>query len=253
MSLNITIAPKYESEHDFIASLPQVFDSGERLYDGRNKVRLFVRGGKRYVVKRFHKLSFPKNIIYTFFRKNKARRAYENALRLISKGVATPEPIALIEERNAGLLSAVYFVSGYTDWQAIRHPLTEEAPFNRQMTVDYARFVASLHMKGIIHKDLNNTNVLYHDNGGHYDFMLIDINRMTFTPDGSPARDEDCLENLTLFADRGEMFDFFASEYVSDRGWNASRVADVFAAKAKHDRHWHRKQAFKSKLRKLHL
>lgn len=243
----ITIRQEFESQREFLCKLPGKFESddGTTLYEGRNTVRLFVSGGRRYVVKRFHRLNLLKAVIYTFFRHDKARHAYWNSIRLIEKGVLTPEPVAVIGEYSHGLLRDAYYVSGYTDWNAIRKPLTEDVPFDRLMTADYARFVATLHQKGIIHKDLNNTNVLYHNGESHYEFMLIDVNRMAFTKDGEPPADKACLENLTLFADRGEMFDFFAAEYIKARGWSESRITDVFEAKARHDHHWHRKQAFK--------
>lgn len=254
MSTQITIAQDFKAWRKDMVSLPDTLKTGqaEKLYDGRNKIWLLSRGEVKYVVKCFHPLGFIKGVIYTFFRKNKAIRAFQNGILLESKGVKTPKPIALIEQKRLGLYRKLYYVSTFTDWLPIRKPLTEDSPFNKLMTIDYAHFVATLHEKGIIHKDLNNTNVLYHLNGQHYEFMLIDINRMTFTSDGNAAPYEDCLENLTLFADRGEMFDTFAAEYIKARGWDASHIADVFNAKAKHDRHWQRKKKLKSLIHRHH-
>lgn len=245
--MKITVAPSFEDLRDEILSLPERIAKGEGslLYNGRNKVWLFDHDDKKYVVKRFHDLGILKGIIYTFFRKNKARRAYDNGLLLLKEGVKNPAPIALLEEKRHGLYKTLYYICAYTDWQAIRKPLTEDVPFNRQMTIEYAQFVASLHEKGIIHRDLNNTNVLYNLSGEHYEFMLIDINRMSFTEDGIAAPLKDCLENLTLFANRGDMFDLFAAEYVKARGWDAARVTEIFEAKATHDRHWQRKKRIK--------
>lgn len=254
MSVNVTIAPKFGSWREEIVSLPRLIDNGkgELLYGGRNKVWLFSHNGEKYVVKAFRRLGLLKGIAYTFFRKNKARRAFENGMTLLEKGVRTPVPIAVIEEKRYGLYHRLYYASGYTGWKPIRKPLTEDVPFNMRMTTDYARFVASLHKKGIIHKDLNNTNVLYHLGEGHYEFMLIDINRMAFTTGGSEAPLGECLENITLFADRGEMFDTFADEYVKARGWDKAFVKEIYKAKARHDRHWHRKKAWKHLFSKKH-
>ena len=49
--------------------------------------------------------------MYSFFRKNKARRAYEHALRLRGMGFDTPEPVAWSEYRKDGLIADTYFVS----------------------------------------------------------------------------------------------------------------------------------------------
>lgn len=220
------------------------------IYQGRNKVWLTKLNSRKVVVKEFHKLGFFKGFIYTFFRKNKAQKAFDNAMELLKRGVLTPEPIDVKEVRRCGLLCKVYYISSYTDWQAIRKPLTEDIPYNRQMAIDFAHFVARLHEKGIIHHDLNNTNVLYKKSGQHYNFMLIDINRMSFTSKMHPAHDKDCLENLCLFSNRGEMFDTFANVYVRTRGWDHSRLADALKAKDRHDRRWKRKKKLK---RLLHL
>lgn len=148
-------------------SLPKLVadNKGTLIYNGRNKVWIFNHDDIKYVVKKFHSLGFWKGIIYTFFRENKARRAFENGQRLLKNGIKTPEPIALIEEKKYGLYNELYYVTGYIDWLPIRKPLIEDDLFNLQMTLDYAHFLADLHQKGIIHKDLNNTNVLYHLDG----------------------------------------------------------------------------------------
>lgn len=252
--MSITMAPGFESWRGEMASLPQLISEGKGtlLFGGRNKVWLFVHAGHRYVAKQYRRLGWAKAVVYTFLRENKARRAFENAVLLTRKGFDTPQPIALIEQKRHGLYRDLYYVSAYTDWPPIRKPLTEDKPFDRQMAADFARFVASLHQKGIIHKDLNNTNVLYHRDGEHYQFMLIDINRMSFTRDGSAAPVDKCLENLTLFANRGEMFDLFAAEYVKARGWDSGRTAEVFEAKARHDRHWQRKKHLKHFISRHH-
>lgn len=227
-------------------------ESGKLIYRGRNKVWLVRHDGREVVVKEYHELGFLKGIVYTFFRKNKAQRAFDNALRLLERGILTPEPIDVVEQHRFGLLRRLYYVSSYTDRLPIRKPLTEDNPFNIRMTIDFAHFVARLHTKGVIHHDLNNTNVLYRLKGRHYEFMLIDINRVSFTAGGRPAADAACLENLTLFANRGAMFDTFAAEYVRARGWDSCRIKDIYKAKARHDRHWQRKKAVKSFIRKLY-
>ena len=43
-----------------------------------------------------------------------------------------------------------------------------------------AEFTASLHSKGIFHIDYSPGNILYKGAGQHYEFMLVDINRMRF-------------------------------------------------------------------------
>ena len=123
--------------------------------NNRNKVDLASLDGKPVVVKKYKRTNLLTGIIYTFFRKSKARRAYEHALRLLSLGISTPFPIAYIEESRWGIFRDGYFISEYVDLPAV-----------------------TLHMTGIIPLDYNTTNILFEKTAGRYKFTLIDINRM---------------------------------------------------------------------------
>lgn len=252
------IAPAFERIGEEIEKIPEQIEKseGRLLWDGRNKIIAFdhIAGcDKTLVVKKFKKLDFFKRIIYTFFRSNKAKKSYLNALRLTERGIDTPTPIAYIEDYRCGLLQKVYYVCGYTDLHPIRERLVDLVPFDRQMEKDYAQFVASLHEKGVIHKDLNNTNVLFAPlTGGHYHFQLIDINRVKFYSDGDKPNDRVWMENLTLFADRGEMYTAFVNDYVSCRHLPKSYVGEIMKAKVRHDHHWHRKTMIKKLFKKGH-
>ena len=78
------------SEHlrDFAERLPELFDrEGEVLHAGRNTIKAFEAEGERLVVKRFKRPNLLRAVIYTFFRRSKARRSYEHAVRLHEKGI----------------------------------------------------------------------------------------------------------------------------------------------------------------------
>lgn len=252
------IAPAFERIGEEIEKIPEQIEKseGRLLWDGRNKIIAFdhIAGcDKTLVVKKFKKLDFFKRIIYTFFRTNKAKKSYLNALRLTERGIDTPTPIAYIEDYRCGLLHEVYYVCGYTDLHPICERLVDLVPFDRQMEKDYARFVASLHEKGVIHKDLNNTNVLFAllvD--GHYHFQLIDINRVRFYSEGEKPEDSEWMENLTLFADCGEMYTAFVRDYVEYRHLPKNYIDLIMKAKARHDRHWMRKTKIKRLFKKRH-
>lgn len=252
------VAPAFEHIRGEIGKLPERIEQGEGkvLWDGRNKLIAFdpIAGcEKTLVVKKFKKLDLFKRIIYTFFRINKARRSFQNALSLSERGLDTPEPIAYIEDYRHGLLRQVYYICVYTDFHPIRERLVDLEPFDRQMEKDYARFVASLHEKGVIHKDLNNTNVLFAPlTDGHYHFQLIDINRVRFYSGGEKPKAGEWMENLTLFADCGEMYTAFVEDYVGFRHLPQSFVAEIMQAKQRHDRHWHRKKKIKRLFKKRH-
>ena len=110
--MKITINPAIRHVQPFIERLPEVFPvSGEVLHEGRNQIRAFDIGGESLVVKRYKRPHLFNRVMYSFFRKNKARRAYEHALRLRGMGFDTPEPVAWSEYRKDGLIADTYFVS----------------------------------------------------------------------------------------------------------------------------------------------
>ena len=65
----------------FIMMLPERMARGEGrlLHAGRNEVRLFTVGGSALVVKRYKRVNAVQRVAYTFFRRTKARRAYDYA------------------------------------------------------------------------------------------------------------------------------------------------------------------------------
>jgi len=266
----ITVHPRYEQQRDFLVSLPEVFGAGDvdadgpktygsavggrqpsggrLLYNGRNQIRLFTTGGQLFVVKRYKRHNWLKSIVYTFFRKNKALRSYENARRLRERGFATPHEVAYVEQRHLGLIRQVYYVCEYTDAQAIRPPLIEQEPFDRHLATDYARYVARLHEAGVLHRDLNPTNVLFRTTADGYAFELIDINRMRFY-DG-PVPKGECMENLTLFWWLTDVYRFVLSEYSAARGWTAADQDEAVRVKQRHDRAWVRRKRLTHPFRK---
>ena len=239
--MKIVVNPQYKYLQNRIGQLPAIFEKeGELLYRGRNEVRLFDWEGQQVVVKRFKRHNLLKRIIYTIFRESKAQRSFENACQLRARGFQTPKEIAYIELRSAGTIAQVYYLCAYTAAQPIRPRLIEQESFDRSLATAYARYVASLHEAGVLHRDLNPTNVLYTEEQGQYSFELIDINRMQFY-DG-PVPKSACMENLTLFWWLSDVYRYVLDVYASCRHWNEDDVATAIQVKQKHDKAWVRRK-----------
>lgn len=250
--MNIVVASEYEDLKAWLTQVPRLFadNQGELLYRGRNQIRLFDVDGRKLVVKRFKRNDIIKAVVYTLFRKNKARRSYENAGLLRQRGFTTPHEVAYIEQRTAGLVTQVYYVCAYTDAQPIRPRLIEQEPFDESLAVSYARYVASLHEAGVLHRDLNPTNVLFSESGepAAVSFELIDINRMQFFDGAVPKAA--CMENLTLFYWLTPAYRFILDEYARQRGWSEADVAEAIRVKQRHDRRWIRRKRLTHPFRK---
>ncbi len=253
--MKIKINPKYEKMRSFIERIPDVFEQeGRELFYGRNVIKSFMvqldDKEQEVVVKRYKQPNFFQKIAYSFFCSTKACRAYEHANILQQNGFATPEGYGYIETRRNGLIDYCYFISDVDNSHPISDQLNEQREFNKAMAADYARFVARLHQKGIIDIDLNGGNVLYQlQSDGRYTFSLIDTNRMKFFK-GYPPMDE-CMENLTRFTGRMDVFEYVAREYVKARGLDDAMVVKLLEAKKKHDWKWEHRKDFTHRLKKI--
>lgn len=151
--------------------------------NNRNIVELVNVQGKPLVVKKYKKANLLTDIIYTFFRKSKARRAYEHALELLKRGIDTPFPVAYFEKRKWGIFRRGYFISEFVDQTSVLDLFyTNKLDENEHSLLadNLSRFTLTLHLNGIIPLDFNTSNILCRKDGDKYKFSLIDINRMKF-------------------------------------------------------------------------
>ena len=124
--MNTHIHKKYESLTIEIKKIPDGnFRPIRTFCNKRNTVELTTIGENNFVVKKYKVPNIFNRIIYTFFRRSKARRAYENAQRIIRHGISTPFPVAYIETKRGGLFHTGYFISEYME-----HPTLENIKEN---------------------------------------------------------------------------------------------------------------------------
>jgi len=234
---------------DDIRRLPLLFDgeAGELLYRKRNEVRLFCLKERSYVVKRFKHLGLVKAFIYTWLRPDKARRSFDNALRLRRMGFLTPEPLACIGRRDrVGLLRDAYYVCGVTVRRAVRD-FTDTG--HEEAERELAAFAARLHEAGVMHHDFNVSNVLYSHENGAFRFELIDLNRMTFLPAGRSFTRRQCIDGLLRLGRPNEVFRRIVRHYLALRGWPADGLNEVMRRKVERDERYERMRRLKHPLR----
>lgn len=185
---------------------------GALVYDKRNQVRIMDIGGIKVAVKRFRRRPF----IVSLFRKSKAAKAYDVAQRLVGEGIGTPDPIACQSGRFSS--SSEFFLSVAVDAVSAAE-LLRHRDFDRDLAAELARFIRSLHVKGIWHKDLNLSNILV-DNALSYPekFILIDNNRTAFTkPSQSPSLNK-VVANLMRVTHRRDLQKCLLENYAAISG-----------------------------------
>ena len=93
--MKVVINPKYNFLTDFIYHLPGCFfKDGETIYQGRNILKKYDIQGYRLIVKRFKRPNIINQIVYSFFRRSKARRSFDYSLEVQKRGFGVADPIA---------------------------------------------------------------------------------------------------------------------------------------------------------------
>lgn len=226
--MTMTVSSDFSCLSSFVSSLPQNFgQSGTTLYKGRNTVKSFDVEGHALVVKHYKRPNAVQRVAYSFFKKSKAARAYIFAAMLRQKGFNTPHEVAYIELGNGILMSDCYFVSE----SCMLPPLTDllrRDDFDRSAADALAQFMANLHEKGVLHGDLNLTNILYdRTTDGGFSFWLIDTNRSKFR---QPTED-DCAENLKRLTHDKHLMEYVIRRYAEIRGLDADNTVALVIKK----------------------
>ena len=98
MSMKYNISPKYSSLEEVILDIKKNFRStGESIKSGRNHLKIIDLDNKRFMVKSFQRPTAIKSYTYGNIFPSKAKRSYDYANILLSKGIHTPEPVAYID------------------------------------------------------------------------------------------------------------------------------------------------------------
>lgn len=188
--------------------------------NNRNTVELVDVKGKPMVIKRYKRTNLLTGLIYTLFRKSKARRAYEHALELIRRGIDTPFPVAYFEKSEWGIFRSGYFISEYVDLPAVSELFYTDKLEKEEhdiMAENLSRFTLTLHRKGIIPLDYNASNLLVEKVDDHYRFLLIDINRMKF---GGVPKIKEAMASFFQLGTYPQDYQGLLGPYIRERGYD---------------------------------
>lgn len=213
--MTIVLHPSYEPLRPWIASLPNIFSqTGEVIYQERNEIRrMTAPDGTMVCVKKFRQPNWLNRWVYRFLRQPKAQRAYENACRLLSLGVDTPEPIAYLLDGR--WLKDSYLVTVQSSLSHTFYEFRDGQIEGKQSLIEaFAHFTATIHQAGVLHLDFSPGNILYDQVNGQWRFQLVDVNRMRL---GKVSPKQGC-KNLCRLWGKQDFFDTLAPIYAQDRG-----------------------------------
>lgn len=182
MNFKCDFPSQYAALQETFRDIRSIFSGDEHsIHKARNELKIIHLDGIKTVVKSFKIPHLLNRIVYTYWRKSKAYKSYHNALRLHELGISTPQPMALIEFFESGLLADSYFISEYFEYDfTIRTPLLEPLEDREAIFTAFAAYTYDLHQKGVWHLDYSPGNILIKRTEAGYQFSIVDINRMEF-------------------------------------------------------------------------
>ena len=227
---------------DFKEKLNKVihdFDTFEGGVGDRNIIKIINLDGINLNIKAFKKPNVINQIVYKFFRKNKAQRSFEYANKLIELQVGTPQPIAYFEFTSPFLFNRSFYVSEQLDCDLTYRELTTNFnyPDYENILRAFTRFTYSLHEKNIHFLDHSPGNTLIKKNGNAYDFYLVDLNRMEFKPLDFETR----IKNFSRLTIHKSMIKVMSEEYAKSSGEDFNKIFDLM---------WNETEAFQEKVRR---
>ena len=196
---------------NFILNIQSHFKNNSKtIHKARNELKIIHHKDIETVVKSFKTPNLLRRIVYTYFRDSKAKKSYDNSIKLQN---LTPIPIGYIEFFQSGLIHESYFISEKFDYDfTIREPLLDENFHDREEIFKaFARFTFELHQNNILHQDYSPGNILIKKENDGYIFKVVDINRMEFRE----LSLNDRLKNFNKLWANDEQITIIAKEYAT--------------------------------------
>lgn len=236
------INPNYGNLESRVRALPSTFDhEGTPLHQGRNQVKEMRWGNQTVVVKRYKRPNIFMKLQFALLNTCKAKKAYIYGNLFLKDGISTPTPIAYAIDGRWPIIRNAYFACEAVDGICLNDTLT---PDDDATIRSLAAEIVRMHSTGLMHGDLNLTNI-YADANGNYHF--IDTNRTRIKKHPSQ---NDCADNLMRLTPQRPLLSKIAREYALLKGWDPEAFASKVLASLDA---FHRKKAFLKKIKSLCL
>jgi tRNA A-37 threonylcarbamoyl transferase component Bud32 len=162
---------------EFVRHVDTLMRQGHVLKsDSASFVSRVLWNGHDVVIKRYNHRSLWHSLRHTI-KGSRAQRNWRNGHRLRSLKIATPEPLAYIEEYRGPLLWQSYFVARFVAGSQVQEILRDgtAAEAHKQRINDQVLMLLRVMAEhGISHGDMKHTNILYDGTG----VVLTDLDAM---------------------------------------------------------------------------
>lgn len=219
--VDFCVSDNFKDLESWVSNIDENFSvEGERVYKGRNEIRIYHKDGYILNVKGFKRPHFINRFVYGSIRKSKACRSYEYGNVLLSKGIKTPEPVGWCDVSKRGFVNRSYYISLHQPGDfVLRSILNEEILDAKERAVVLKEFVSftynKLHKSDVHHLDYSPGNVLItKGDDGKYNFAVVDLNRMEFCK--MPYSKG--LNNFSSLSTTDSILELVASEYAELNG-----------------------------------
>lgn len=153
-----------QSLPEFVGGLDALMQQGQVLKDDRASfVSRVFWNGHDMVIKRYNHRNLWHSLRHTI-KGSRARRTWLSAHHLLSLKIATPEPLAYIDQYRGHLLWQSYFVTRFVPGPPVQEILHDGTivPAQKQRVSDLVlELLHRMAEHGVSHGDMKHTNILY--------------------------------------------------------------------------------------------
>ena len=254
MSMKYNISPKYSSLEEVILDIKKNFSStGESIKSGRNHLKIIDLDNKKFVIKSFKKPTAIKSYTYGNIYPSKAKRSFDYANILLSKGIYTPEPVAYIDYYKGLQFQESFYISEYYPYDYDLSVLFTERgdnkiPFNDSevLWTAFMKFTVELHNLEINHLDYTRRNVLITQQGSEYSFSIVDLNRIDFKSLSLRER----MKSLSRITSDSDLVKMIATYYSASSDYDYDKCLHLLQYFVReHQKYWDTKKQLKRMLK----
>jgi tRNA A-37 threonylcarbamoyl transferase component Bud32 len=127
----------------------------------------------------------PLHALASLLFRSRALKSWRAANGLVVRGLLTPQPLAMIERRFGPLVLASYYICCWEDRAPELNAYIKARQWTPAGKKDFLRCLAysaaDLHARGVYHGDLKSNNILVREHDGSWDFLFVDLDRVSFS------------------------------------------------------------------------